>query len=97
MFKYNKAFPQMTILDAAKSHIHASTNAWLESDNWKTALDNMGIKTSLPDAILDPRFDQMRFTESAAFGVIETISAKWLYLTTLEITVLKSKNQDKRE
>ena len=91
-----ESFSQTTILDIAKAQIRSSRDAALDSDDWRLALDSMGIKPSLKDAIMDPYFDAIRLTKTATFWVVDTMMAKWLYLANLEPTVLKPRKGNKR-
>ena len=91
-----ESFSQTTILDIAKAKIRSSRDAALDSDDWRLALDSMGIKPSLKDAIMDPYFDAIGLTKTATFWVVDTMMAKWLYLANLEPTVLKPRKGNKR-
>ncbi|KAL8907601.1 MAG: hypothetical protein Q9207_001338 [Kuettlingeria erythrocarpa] len=76
------------ILSFAKGHVRSAGDASLPWDDWEAAMAEMGVKTSLQDAIMDPRFEALRLTQSAMFWVLDTITTKYMYLLSLDREVL---------
>ena len=95
--EYRTRFPQMTVFELAKSHVRSCQDVALVTEDWASALDAMGIQESLRNAILHPDYEAIRLTESASYWVLDTIHAKWLYLSTLESAVLKPKETPRSE
>ncbi|KAL8749360.1 MAG: hypothetical protein Q9199_007735 [Rusavskia elegans] len=76
------------ILSFAKGHIRSANDASLPWENWRDAMDEMGVKDSVQEAIMLPQFESLRLTQSAMFWVLDTISAKYMYLQSIDGEVL---------
>ncbi|KAI4251211.1 MAG: hypothetical protein L6R42_008468 [Xanthoria sp. 1 TBL-2021] len=76
------------ILSFAKGHIRSAKDASLPWENWRDAMDEMGVKNSVQEAIMLPQFESLRLTQSAMFWVLDTISAKYMYLQSIDREVL---------
>lgn len=82
------------ILDYAKGHVRSVPDVGCPDDDWNSAMLAMGITQTLCNKILDPEFTDLRLTQNARYWVIDTIEAKFLFLTTLNANVLGSKLSD---
>lgn len=82
------------ILDFAKGHIRSVPDIGCPEDDWNSAMLAMGITQTLCDQILDPEFSDIRLTQNARHWVIDTIAAKYFFLTSLNTNILGSKPSD---
>jgi hypothetical protein len=82
------------IFDYAKGHIRSMPDVGCLEDDWNSAILAMGITQTMCDKILDPEFSDIRLTQNARYWVIDTIEAKFLFLTSLNTNVLGSKVSD---
>lgn len=76
------------LLGFVKGHVRSAKDASLPWENWQTAMDNMGIKRSLQQAVMDPDFENLRVTQSAMYWVLDTLVTKYMYLKDLDKIVL---------
>ncbi|KAL8920175.1 MAG: hypothetical protein Q9208_006421 [Pyrenodesmia sp. 3 TL-2023] len=91
MHRYNLASAHeadLNLLGFAKGHVRSARDASLPWEDWETAMEEMGVKISLQRAIMDPHFEALRLTQSAMFWVLDTITAKYMYLQSLDREVL---------
>lgn len=74
------------IVDTIIGHVEAlreQHNAYGDSktdDVWRQALEGLGCDKELADAILDPDYTSLRYMNSAAGWLIETIRERWSFL-----------------
>ena len=90
----SKNIPDEDILDYAKGHVRSAPDAGTVEDDWNSAMASMGISQALRDQILDPKFSELRLTRNAQFLVLDTIEAKFMFLSSLDTNVLGSKPTD---
>jgi hypothetical protein len=53
-----------------------------DSDDWRAVMDHCGLRRECQDAILDPRFKDIRLTETASYWISDTV--------LLRLAILKS-------
>lgn len=78
------------IINYAKGHIRSGTDAGTESDDWNAALVSMGIKLDMRLQIMDPKYEHIRLTANAMHWALDTIKAKYHFLTAIDSAVLGS-------
>ena len=83
-----------SILDYAKGRIRSVPDVGCLEDDWNGAILAMGITETLCKQILDPEFTDLRLTQNARYWVIDTIEAKFSFLTSLNMNVLGSRPSD---
>jgi hypothetical protein len=71
----------------------APTDAMTLADDWDAALKDIGMNKATREAILDPRFINMRLTRSAKEWALDTADMGWQFLVNLDETVKKNKNK----
>lgn len=65
-------------IDIATQHIrNQDDNVDDEGKDWNAVLSGWGINEDLREAILDPEFDELRYTASAAFWVVDTFEMRY--------------------
>lgn len=75
------------LIDFALGHVDGQAtvlDADDEGHDWEGALTGMGVNDRLREAIMDPRFKDIRCTESASFWVKNTIDEGYDFLAYLE-------------
>ena len=72
------------ILDYAKGQIRSFPDVGCPEDHWNSTMLVMGITQTLCDKILDPEFTNLRLTQNARYWVLDTIEAKFRFLTSLD-------------
>ncbi|KAI9844964.1 MAG: hypothetical protein M1838_001948 [Thelocarpon superellum] len=55
-------------------------DAYTESDDWRACMDGLGINQTLQDAILNPEYEEIRFTQSCKFWLLDTMGDKYSFL-----------------
>ena len=63
---------------------HDNMNAWDEDDDWRGVTEKWGLSEEFQDAIMDPEFDNVRFTESLRAWVYGTIKLRYDTLLLIE-------------
>ncbi|KAF2227550.1 hypothetical protein BDZ85DRAFT_315118 [Elsinoe ampelina] len=58
-------------------------DAYSPTDDWAACIDSIGIADELKSAIMDPRFDDVKFTASCKFWVQESVEAAYDTLCSL--------------
>ncbi|KAL8991977.1 MAG: hypothetical protein Q9169_007482 [Polycauliona sp. 2 TL-2023] len=71
------------ILSFAKGHVRSYPDAALPWADWRPAILDMGLKTDVVDRILNPRFESLRVSQTASYWVVDTITANYYYLLSL--------------
>ena len=79
------------LLAFIKAHVRSIPDVGCPEDDWQAAILAMGITQTLSNKILDPEFRNLRLTQNARYWVLDTIEAKYLFLTSLNTNVLGSK------
>ena len=79
------------LLAFVKAHVRSKPDVGCPEDDWQAAILTMGITQTLSNKILDPEFCNLRLTQNASYWVLDTIEAKYLFLTSLNTNVLGSK------
>lgn len=65
-------------LDIATQHIrNQDNNVDDEGKDWNAVLSGWGVDDDLREVILDPEFDDLRYTASAAFWVVDTFEMRY--------------------
>ena len=77
-------------LDYVKGRVTSVPDVGCPEDDWNAAMLAMGITQTLCDNILDPEFTDLLLTQDASYWVIDTIEAKFMFLTSLNAKVLRS-------
>ncbi|KAA8913764.1 hypothetical protein FN846DRAFT_886402 [Sphaerosporella brunnea] len=71
----------------------AETNAQTPHDDWNMTLWSAGLKPNLITSILDPEFDDIRFTRSAFYWAKDTVFMRFEFLQSLDAIILAGGNQ----
>jgi hypothetical protein len=66
-------------------------NAFWESDDWDSALKHQGINHRVRNGILNPYYDNLRLSRSAAEWALDTLDEAWYYLAGLDARLKKRK------
>ena len=78
------------ILEYAKGQVRSSPDVGCPEDDWTSAMLAMGITQTLCQQILDPQFTDLRLTQNARFWVLDTIKAKFDFLSALDGIIIGS-------
>lgn len=79
--RYNSRDPDMSdsFLQFAQYYVQMNNepDAYTESDNWDVCMENMGVTKALREAILMPAYEDLRYTQSAKYWVIDTFEMRF--------------------
>lgn len=78
------------IISYAKGTVRAGNDAVDDTDNWDEAMRSMGIDEQLRGRILDPRYANIRRTETAMHWVIDTITDLYEFLTSFNANMKRA-------
>ena len=85
-----------SVIEYARSYIKAKSrarNGLRQSDDWDAALRFQGINEEVRRRILDPRFKNIRLTQSASEWALDTLNTAWEFLDGLDASLQKAKKR----
>ena len=59
-------------------------DVWCVNEPWINFITSLGFSNELAEAICDPQYDGIRFTESAKFWLLDTLQLRWRSLEDLQ-------------
>lgn len=74
--------------DIIEATIKLGYDAVDTTDDWPGAIRSMGMTRALRGKIMSHRYNNVRLTETAKFWVLDTVTAKYLFLCGLSMNVL---------
>lgn len=74
--------PDEELLGFAKGTVRRGNDAVDDDDNWDDAMTSMGVGVELRRRILNPKYDEIRKTQTAMHWVLETMTDLWDFLLT---------------
>lgn len=79
--RWNSRKPDMpdSFLQFAQYHVELNNepDVYTESDDWDACMEHMGITKTCRDAILMPEYEDLRYTQSAKYWVIDTFKMRF--------------------
>lgn len=79
--RWNSRDPDMpdSFLQFAQCHVELNNepDVYTESDDWDACMEHMGITKACRDAILMPEYEDLRYTQSAKYWVIDTFEMRF--------------------
>lgn len=88
--RVQREWPDEELIAHAKGTVRSGKDAVDDGDDWDEAMHSMGIDDLLRGRILDPRYTNIRLTETAMHWVIDTITDLYEFLDSFDFNMNRS-------